>query len=37
MTHREDLERVPPDVVPVASLHIVNADEQRVVHDAQLL
>ena len=31
---REHLEGVAPDIVAVAALELVDADEERVVHDA---
>lgn len=37
MTHREDLQRVPPQVVPIASLHIMYADQQTIIHHVDLL
>lgn len=37
VTHREDLQRVPPQVVPIASLHIMYADQQTIIHHVDLL
>ena len=36
-THREDPERVPPHVILVSPPHIMDPNEQRVIHHAQLL